>query len=134
MSNTPGDHRPPENSQDDVRWPEAATSEEVTTGQLTSRLSQPGAVPRLIDCREDDEFAYNRIAGAEHVPLSRWAELAPALLKRHGDETLVVYCHHGVRSMRAIRWLRAHGHADCFSLAGGIDQWSSDVDPSVPKY
>lgn len=115
-------------------WPDAVASEEVSPEQLEVRLARAEHPVMLIDCREDDEFAFNRIEGARQVPLSRWQDLAPALLKRHPDETFVVYCHHGVRSLRATRWVRAHGHRECFSLAGGIDQWSERIDPGVPRY
>ena len=46
---------------------------------------------------------------------------------------LVVYCHHGVRSMTAARWLAEQG-VSCWNLVGGIDAWSSQVDPSTPVY
>ncbi len=89
--------------------------------------------PRLIDCREEDEFALCRIAGAELIPLSRFAEEA---LRRLEGETrpLVIYCHHGMRSLRAAQFLRQKGFAKVWSLAGGIDRWSSQIDPSVPRY
>lgn len=121
-------------------WPEAADSEEVSALQVAARLGGDRTGVRLLDCREDDEFAFNRIAGATHVPLSRWAERAPALLEAGADGDhggtlpLVVYCHHGMRSLQAVRWLRAHGMDACFSLAGGIEAWSNEIDPAVPRY
>jgi adenylyltransferase/sulfurtransferase len=47
---------------------------------------------------------------------------------------LVVYCHHGVRSLSAAAYLRRLGHVNVRSLAGGIDAWSCEVDPAVPRY
>jgi rhodanese-related sulfurtransferase len=47
---------------------------------------------------------------------------------------LIVYCHHGVRSLNVVQWLREQGLEACQSLAGGIDAWSLTVDPSVPRY
>ncbi len=46
----------------------------------------------------------------------------------------MVYCHHGVRSLNVVNWLREQGIENCQSVAGGIDAWSLAVDPSVPRY
>lgn len=93
-----------------------------------------GAQPmRLIDCREDDEWHCCRIEGAELIPLSRFAETVPAKLGDK-DQHLVVYCHHGMRSMRATLWLRQQGFHHTQSLRGGIDLWSELIDPAVPRY
>jgi rhodanese-related sulfurtransferase len=91
---------------------------------------------RLIDCREEDEFAFNRIEGAELIPLSQFAELAPE--KLIGDEVeptpVVIYCHHGMRSLQATHFLRRHGIEKVWSMAGGIEAWSLEIDPEVPRY
>jgi rhodanese-related sulfurtransferase len=50
------------------------------------------------------------------------------------EQTLMVICHHGVRSLQVVSWLRAQGVENCFSVAGGIDRWSIEVDPGVPRY
>jgi rhodanese-related sulfurtransferase len=56
-------------------------------------------------------------------------------LEAKADEsTLIVICHHGVRSLNVVHWLREQGVAACQSMAGGIDAWSTLVDPSVPRY
>jgi rhodanese-related sulfurtransferase len=46
----------------------------------------------------------------------------------------VVHCHHGGRSLRVAHWLREQGFANAQSMAGGIDRWSQEIDPSVPRY
>ena len=51
-----------------------------------------------------------------------------------GDEEIVVYCHHGIRSLNAISQLRALGFTRLYNLSGGIDQWTTDIDPSLPRY
>ncbi len=91
---------------------------------------------RLVDCREDDEFAFNRIEGAESIPLSKFAELAPAaLIGEQAEQTpVVIYCHHGMRSLQATHFLRQRGVEKVWSLAGGIDAWSLEIDPQVPRY
>jgi rhodanese-related sulfurtransferase len=88
----------------------------------------------LIDVREPLEFALARIEGAELVPMGS----VPAELQKlegladNGD--LLILCHHGVRSLQVTMWLRARGIENCFSVAGGIDRWSVEVDASVPRY
>jgi len=90
-------------------------------------------VARWIDCRELDEWHICHIEGADLVPLSNFAEEAP---KKLGDldQRLIVYCHHGVRSLRATQWLRAKGYHRAQSLAGGIDRWADLVDSEMKRY
>ena len=88
---------------------------------------------RLIDCRDPDEFAFNQIAGAELIPLPTLPSAAAARLGDNRDAEIVVYCHHGMRSARAAEILRALGYRNARSLAGGIDRWSLEIDPAVPR-
>lgn len=95
------------------------------------------ATIRLIDCREPDEHALCRIEGADLIPLSRFAEESAHRLPDPTDDSapaLIVYCHHGMRSLNATRFLRQKGHRRVWSLRGGIDAWSQEIDPSVPRY
>lgn len=105
---------------------------EITVQEAQARLAS-GQPPRLIDVREEDEWAVGRLAGAELMPLSRFAELLPQLLTDPA-EPLLIYCHHGVRSARATDFLLRQGYTDVTNLAGGIDAWSLEIDPSVPRY
>lgn len=102
----------------------------VTVHQLQERLAQPEP-PLLLDVREADEWEHCRIDGAVHLPMSqiaqRFAELDP------GRPT-VVCCHHGVRSLRVAAFLLQNGFTEAASLTGGIDAWSLQVDPRVPRY
>jgi rhodanese-related sulfurtransferase len=50
------------------------------------------------------------------------------------DAGLVIFCHHGVRSLSVVDWLRRQGIENCQSMSGGIDLWSLQIDPSVPRY
>lgn len=100
----------------------AALGGEVSRGEIL-----------LLDCREDDEWRINRLPGARLVPLSRFATEAAAVLG-DGNAPCVIYCHHGMRSMRAVEWLRSHGHDRAWSMRGGIHAWSERIDPDVPKY
>jgi rhodanese-related sulfurtransferase len=60
----------------------------------------------------------------------------PQSLSSLRDEALplVVFCHHGMRSLQVVSWLREQGLEGCVSMQGGIDQWSREIDPAVPRY
>lgn len=87
----------------------------------------------LLDCREPDEYATAHIDGAKLLPMSEMAERMGELSERQQDR-IVVHCHHGGRSLRVARWLRNQGFHQAQSMAGGIDQWSQEIDPTVPRY
>ncbi len=103
----------------------------LTSLELRKRLTTEKDF-RLIDVREPDEWAVARLPEAELLPLSQFQERA--LQELSPDEKIVLYCHHGVRSGRALDFLKANGYKDVLHLAGGIDAWSTEVDPTVPRY
>ncbi len=119
-----------------MNLPDPAETLEVEPSEIKQLLDSGGEEPgfRLVDCREEDEFALCRIEGGELIPLSVFAEQATARLGEARGEPIVVYCHHGMRSLQATQFLRAKGFEETFSLRGGIDLWSAEVDPSVPRY
>ena len=87
----------------------------------------------LLDCREPDEHATAHIPGAVLVPM---AEI-PArldLLEPHRARRIVVHCHHGGRSLRVTRFLRQRGFTGAQNMAGGIDAWALEIDPTTPRY
>ena len=88
----------------------------------------------LIDVRELAEHATAAIDGAELIPMNTVPQRLQYLEGKADDATLVIFCHHGMRSLMVVNWLREQGVADCVSMSGGIDQWTSDVDASVPRY
>jgi rhodanese-related sulfurtransferase len=61
-------------------------------------------------------------------------EIPGSLQQLAGARTIVLFCHHGMRSLDAAAWLRAQGVAGAQSMSGGIDRWTSEVDPRVPRY
>lgn len=89
--------------------------------------------PVLIDCRELHEYTFCRIEGSTLVPLSSFAGSAEAELPEN-DTAVIIYCHHGVRSLNAVYYLRDKGYTHTYSMRGGIDAWSLEIDPSVPRY
>ncbi|HYR57121.1 MAG TPA: rhodanese-like domain-containing protein [Chthoniobacteraceae bacterium] len=110
----------------------SAPTPEISVGEL-QRLLAATQPPRLIDVREPDEWEIARIAGAELLPLSQWPAIAEAQLN-DSNEPLFVLCHHGGRSARAAEFLLRNGFANVTNVAGGIDAWSREIDPAVPRY
>jgi rhodanese-related sulfurtransferase len=95
-------------------------------------LAAAGTAIRMIDVREPEEWAICRIEGAELMPMRTVPQYLQEL---DGEERrLIVYCHHGVRSLSVVDWLRRQGVMECQSMAGGIDLWSRRIDPAVPRY
>ena len=105
---------------------------EISVAEAQARLSGP-TPPRLIDVREAEEFATAHIAGAELLPLSQWPAIAAEKLTDR-TQPLLIQCHHGSRSAHAAEFLLRNGYTDVINLAGGIDAWSVEIDPSVPRY
>ncbi len=90
-----------------------------------------GALALFVDVREPWEHETCHIEGATLIPLRQ----IPADLARFQNaKQIVLFCHHGTRSMNAVRWLRSQGIANALSMAGGIDRWSVEIDPQVPRY
>lgn len=105
---------------------------EVTPRQVKALLDA-GEDFLLIDCRTPQEHAAARIDGADLVPLNEVPARLPDL-EAHADRKVVALCHHGSRSLRLTAFLREQGFEDVKSMAGGIDLWSQDIDPTVPRY
>jgi len=87
----------------------------------------------FVDCREPNEYATAQIPGATLLPMSELGQRVNEL-EPHKQRRVVVHCHHGGRSLRVARWLREQGFTQAQSMAGGIDQWAVEIDPSVPRY
>ncbi|MGH9656494.1 MAG: rhodanese-like domain-containing protein [Bryobacteraceae bacterium] len=106
---------------------------EISTRDARERLSRNSEAV-LIDVREPEELALARIAGAETIPMQSIPAEMQRLEALADEKALLFLCHHGVRSLQVAAWMREHGVDNCFSVAGGIDRWSVDVDASVPRY
>lgn len=84
----------------------------------------------LVDIRQEWEHKTCCIEGATLIPMET---MAASLQLFEAAQDVVLYCHHGVRSLNAVMWLRQQGVVAC-SMAGGIARWSEEIDPSVPRY
>lgn len=112
------------------------TPTSIRATALQERLQQGEAI-QLVDVREDQELAMARLGlPVLHLPLSRsaeWVAQIEHLIAR--DQPVAVLCHAGVRSWQFGCWLmEAHGYSEVLNLQGGIDAWSVEVDPNVPRY
>ena len=105
---------------------------EITAHELATRLARPDA-PLLIDVREPWEHDTARIPGARLVPAGA-LDATLGELEAWRSKPIVIHCHHGGRSRKACELLRARGFERVENLAGGIDAWSLQVDPSVKRY
>jgi rhodanese-related sulfurtransferase len=104
---------------------------EITPAQVRAKC-ESGEALRLIDVREPGEYALCRIEGSELIPMRSIPQHLNEL--DNDGPLLVVFCHHGVRSLSVVDWLRRQGIENCQSMSGGIDEWSRTIDPGVPRY
>ncbi len=102
----------------------------ISARTAKTKLDEGSSV--LLDVREIPEVEYCRIEGSVHIPLGKVRDLAPQRLDPSAD--IVVYCHHGGRSMMAARLLMSMGFENVSNLDGGIEAWSLEIDPTVPRY
>jgi rhodanese-related sulfurtransferase len=103
---------------------------EIAPAEMKERLDR-GENFVLVDVREPWEYELCRIEGAKLIPMDSIPENLQAL---DVDEDVVCYCHRGMRSMDVAVWLRGQGVQHAKSLAGGIERWSLEIDPHVPRY
>jgi rhodanese-related sulfurtransferase len=104
---------------------------EIDPTEVKRRLDA-GEKIRMVDVREPFEHQQAHIAGAELIPMRSVPQALESL--RAGTAQLVLFCHHGMRSLQVAEWLRRQGFDDAVSMAGGIDRWSLEVDPTVQRY
>lgn len=105
---------------------------QVGPHELSARLAAGESV-YLVDVRQPWEHEAAALPDSVLIPLHELPARAGEVRPPPGALT-VVYCHHGIRSLRAAAFLEQAGLPDVVSLAGGIDAWSLEVDPSVPRY
>jgi adenylyltransferase/sulfurtransferase len=103
---------------------------QIAPQELKQKLDQSAKLV-LVDVREPWETQLGAIAGARLIPLNT----LPANVALFAEaEEIVIYCHHGMRSLNAATWLRLQGIDGARSLTGGIERWSTEIDPRVPRY
>jgi len=106
--------------------------QQLGAGQIAEWLADDSrSSPVLLDVRESWEFELCHLAGSTLIPMqsipSRLGELNP-------EQEIVVICHHGVRSMQVALFLENRGFEAITNLAGGVEAWATEVDPTMPRY
>lgn len=104
---------------------------EISPAEVKAEQERGGEFT-LLDVREPWEHAIAHIEGAKLMPMGDVPSRAHQELDP--EEHIIVYCHHGVRSLNVTAWLRQQGFDKVQSMSGGIDDWSRRVDTKVPTY
>jgi adenylyltransferase/sulfurtransferase len=109
----------------------AMNPDEVTVQDMKQALDNPGLNIKVVDVREPDEYEIAHVQGVPLLPLSqigqRFTELDP-------NQQYYLHCKAGVRSMKALQFLREQGFKYLKSVKGGIGAWSDEIDHNVAKY
>jgi rhodanese-related sulfurtransferase len=103
---------------------------EITPREVKDLLARDDQV-LFVDVREPWEYDASHIEGSVLIPLR---EIPANLARLESAEQLVLFCHHGMRSLDAAAWLRSQGVEGARSMSGGIERWSTEIDPGVPRY
>lgn len=101
--------------------------------QAVKKMMDEGEKFLLLDVRQPQEHAHVSIEGSKLIPLKELGQRIDEI-SAYQDQPIVVHCHHGGRSMQATLFLRQQGFTDVKNMAGGIDAWSLQIDPTKPRY
>jgi rhodanese-related sulfurtransferase len=104
----------------------------ISASELAAKL-QTADAPRLLDVREQAEHDFAALPDSKLIPLGQITGRAGEI-DSWKDKEIVVYCHHGIRSLHAIARLRSLGFTNLRNLSGGIDAWSREVNAALPRY
>lgn len=105
---------------------------QIEARELKARLDRGDDVI-LVDVREADEIRTAEFPNAVHIPLMEVMERHSEIATDY-DKDIVVICHAGARSLQVVHFLQDLGYKNAKNLDGGIDTWSAEVDPSIPRY
>jgi adenylyltransferase/sulfurtransferase len=105
--------------------------DEVDVQEMKRALDHPDLGIAVVDVREPDEFEIAKVEGTTLVPLS---QIEQRFTELDANQTIYLHCKAGVRSLKALGFLREQGFKYLKSVKGGISAWSEEIDPNVPKY
>lgn len=109
--------------------------QQLSVTDLAAWLADPArANPLLLDVREAWEVQAAALPGITHIPMNQIPARVDEITTTAGAKDLVAICHHGARSMQVALFLESRGLGPLHNLAGGMDAWSAQVDPAVPRY
>ena len=103
---------------------------EISPQELKQKLDANESV-LLLDVREQSEYDLVHLEDAQLIPLNTLPHHVDTL---PSDQEIIVYCHHGQRSLYAVNYLHQNGFTDAKNLIGGIDQWAAEIDSTLPRY
>jgi len=106
---------------------------EITAVEVKRRMDA-GETLFLVDVRQPEEYQICHIEGSELIPMNTIPAAVQDLEAKADEGLLIVFCHHGMRSLNVTNWLRGQGISECASMIGGIEAWSLEIDRSVPRY
>ena len=99
--------------------------------EVNDILNNQNNKPIILDVREKWEYDICHIENSTHIPMGKIANVEGELSI---NMKIIVVCHHGIRSRMVAKYLTSKGFSDVINLTGGIDAWSTNIDPSMPKY
>ena len=99
--------------------------------EVSEILKDANIASVILDVREKWEYDICHIKESVHIPMGQIAERKDEL---NMEDTIIVVCHHGIRSRMVAKFLDASGFINVINLSGGVDSWSKEVDQSMPKY
>ncbi len=105
---------------------------QISPAELAEQLRSTKP-PHLLDVREPEENQLAALPNSTLIPLGQLSFRVEEI-RDWKDEEVVVYCHHGIRSLNAIGQLKRFGFSKLRNLAGGIDRWTTEVNSSLPRY
>jgi rhodanese-related sulfurtransferase len=105
--------------------------QQMSAAELNEYLKTAASPPILLDVREDWEYQTCHLENSLHIPMN---DVPNALQQLDQDKTIVVICHHGMRSLQVAHYLETVGYENLINLRGGIDAWARDVDNTMPVY
>ena len=105
---------------------------EITVQEVKAKLDA-GEPVHLVDVREQQEVALCALPDSEHIPMMSLF-LGVKKTAAAQDAEIVVYCHHGIRSLEAMQFLKTQGFENVKSMAGGIEAWATTVEPGMTRY
>ena len=103
---------------------------EISPQELKQKLDENDPV-FLLDVREQSEYDIVHLEDAQLIPLNTLPHHIDSL---PSDQEIVVFCHHGQRSLYATAFLHQNGYTEAKNLIGGIDQWAAEIDTTLRRY
>ncbi len=111
-----------------------STFKELSPLQVSEIIDNKLDNIKLLDVRELHEYEHCHLSKSIHCPLSEFPQCLEKLNLNDKSEKIIIYCHHGVRSAKAVMYLMENNFDNVYNLTGGIDAWSLEVDQNMPRY